>query len=182
MRNVAARRALVEAMAELGRAGLNEGTSGNAGVRLPGGLLITPSGIPFERLTPGDMVALDMSGAVTEGRLRPSSEWRFHRDLLAAHPDSGAVVHVHSPYATALACLHWPIPAFHYMVAVAGGTEIPMAPYATFGTEALSGNLLAAMGELRACLLANHGLVVRGRDLEGALALAREVETLARQY
>ncbi|MFA9460763.1 class II aldolase/adducin family protein [Thiohalorhabdus methylotrophus] len=182
MRHITARRSLVAAMDELGQAGLNQGASGNVGLRVPGGLLITPSGVPYEQLRPGDLVEQDMEGGVVQGRLRPSSEWRFHRDILAAYPETDAVVHVHSPYATALACLNRPIPAFHYMVAVAGGMEIPLAPYATFGSQELSDQLLAAMGDLRACLLANHGLVVRATGLEQALGLAREVENLARQY
>ena len=126
------------------------------------------------------MVALGWDGAVREGRLKPSSEWRFHRDILAARPEAGgAVVHVHSPHATALACLRQRIPPFHYMVALAGGDDVPVADYATFGTQALSDHVLAALEGRRACLLANHGLITTGSDLEGAVSLAREVESLA---
>ena len=173
---------MVAAMTELGHLGLNQGTSGNVGLRVPDGVLVTPSGIPFDRMRPGDVVELGMDGAVREGRLRPSSEWRFHRDILAARPEVGAVVHVHSPHATALACLRLPIPAFHYMVAIAGGDDVPVAAYATFGTQALSDNALAALEGRRACLLANHGMIALGADPEAAVSLTREVETLAQQY
>jgi L-fuculose-phosphate aldolase len=117
VRHLAERRALVAAMAELGRRGLNIGTSGNAALRVEGGLLVTPSGVSAETLRIGDAVELDEAGAVAEGRLKPSSEWRFHRDILTGRDDVAAVVHVHSPQATALACLHRPIPPFHYLVA-----------------------------------------------------------------
>jgi L-fuculose-phosphate aldolase len=179
---VAARRALVAALAELAERGLNIGTSGNAGLRVDGGLLVSPSGVAAEALRPGDVVELDADGQVRDGRLKPSSEWRFHRDILAARPDVAAVVHVHSPHATALACLHRPIPPFHYLVALAGGQDIRVAEYAAFGTQALSDNVLAALADRRACLMANHGLIALGGDLAGAVALAREVENLAHQY
>lgn len=182
MNHLPARRAVVAALAELAERGLNIGTSGNVSLRVPGGLLVSPSGIPAEELRPGDVVELGEDGAVREGRLRPTSEWRFHRDVLAARPEVGAVVHVHSPHATALACLRRPIPPFHYLVALAGGRDIRVADYATFGTQALSDNIVAALAERTACLMANHGLLALGADLPRAVALAREVENLARQY
>ena len=182
MRHLAARRALVAALAELAERGLNIGTSGNAGLRIDDGLLVSPSGVGAEVLRPGDVVALGADGAVREGRLGPSSEWRFHRDILARRPDVDAVVHVHSPHATALACLHRAIPPFHYLVALAGGDDVRVADYATFGTQALSDNVLAALQGRYACLMANHGLLALGRDLPQAVALAREVENLSRQY
>ncbi len=184
MEHAELRRQLVHVMQEMGRAGLNEGTSGNVSVRLPEGLLITPTGVEYTDLTPEDMAVLDWDGEVlpSASPWLPSSEWRFHRDLLVERTDIHAVLHAHPPYATALACLQYDIPAFHYMVAAAGGPDIRCASYATFGTQALSENALAALIGRRACLLANHGLIVLGEDLTGAMRLAREVEGLARQY
>ena len=162
-------------------AGLNQGTSGNVSARSPDGFLITPSGRDMTGLGTADVVPVAMDGAAPEG-LKPSSEWRFHRDIYAAFPEADAIVHAHSPFAVALACLRRNIPPFHYMVAMAGGADIRCAPYATFGTQALSDAVLEALKDRRACLMANHGLVAWGRDLEGALALALEVEALCGQY
>ncbi len=175
------RAALVAAARRMAELGLTRGTSGNLGVRDGDGLLVTPSAVPYERLAPGDVVAMSMGGDV-DGAGRPSTEWRIHRDVLAARPEVGAVLHAHPPFATALACLHRPIPAFHYMVAVAGGTDVRCAPYARFGTQELSDLALAALDGRRACLLANHGILALGPDLDAALALAVEVETLAEMY
>jgi len=161
--------------------GLNRGTSGNVSVRLGEGFLITPSGLPSADLAPEQMVFMDMNGHC-QASLPPSSEWRIHRDLYQVRPEVGAVVHVHSPFAVALACLRRPIPAFNYMVAVAGGKDIRCAEYATFGTQALSDHILAAMAGRRACLMANHGQVAVGPDLARAVALAVEVETLCEQF
>ncbi|OYY94282.1 MAG: class II aldolase [Hydrogenophilales bacterium 28-61-23] len=161
--------------------GLNQGTSGNVSARSSEGFLITPSGQDMATLTATDMVAMEMNGEVSETG-RPSSEWRFHRDIYAAFPEAEAVVHAHSPFAVALACLRRDIPPFHYMVAMAGGVDIRCAAYATFGTQALSDAVLAALRDRRACLMANHGLVAWGRSLPAALALAREVEALSGQY
>ena len=127
------------------------------------------------------MVLLAASGEVI-GAGRPSSEWRFHRDILMSRPDLGGIVHVHSPFATTLACLGLEIPPFHYMIAVAGGATIRCAPYALFGTQALSNHALAALHDRKACLLANHGMIAAGRELEDALALCVEVESLCEQY
>jgi L-fuculose-phosphate aldolase len=181
MRERQAAEALARAARQSAALGLNRGSEGNVSLRQAGGFLITPSGLPNETLRPEDMVWMDMTGAWT-GPLKPSSEWRIHRDLYAARPEVGAVVHAHSPHAVSLACLRRPIPAFHYMVAAAGGRDIPCAEYATFGTQALSDAVLAALEERRACLMANHGLVAVGPDLEAALDLARVVEDLAAQY
>jgi L-fuculose-phosphate aldolase len=157
--------------------------SGNASLRWGSGLLITPTGRAYDRLQPEDIVYLEADGTCPPGQLIPSSEWRFHVDILQAFPACNAVVHVHSTHATALACMGRGIPAFHYMVAVAGGDRIPCAPYATFGTPELSANVLAALGGgFRACLMANHGQVATGKTLSEAYALAEEVENLARQY
>src|SRR5690606_32243081 len=159
----------------------NQGTSGNASARWQDGLLITPSGVDYEAMRPGDVVFLRADGS-WDGPLRPSSEWCFHRDIMAARPEVGAILHAHSPYATTLACLGRAIPAFHYMVAVAGGDSIRCAPYATFGSQALSDHALAALEGRKACLLANHGMVALGEDVAAALRLAVEGETLAAQY
>ena len=162
-------------------AGLNQGTSGNVSARSPEGFLITPSGRDMTGLGTADVVPVAMDGAAPEG-LKPSSEWRFHRDIYAAFPEAGAIVHAHSPFAVALACLRRDIPPFHYMVAMAGGTDIRCARYATFGTQALSDAVVAALKDRRACLMANHGLVAWGKSLAGALAMALEVEALCGQY
>jgi L-fuculose-phosphate aldolase len=165
--------------------GLNQGTSGNVSVRSRAGFLITPSGQNMAALTGDDMVEMGMDGGVVGevvGAGKPSSEWRFHRDIYAAFPEAEAVVHAHSPFAVALACLRRDIPAFHYMVAMAGGVDIRCAAYATFGTQALSDAVLLALQDRRACLMANHGLLAWGRNLPAALALANEVEALCGQY
>jgi L-fuculose-phosphate aldolase len=160
---------------------LNRGTAGNVSVRDGKKFLITPSGMPVEAMTPRDMVQMEFDGR-HHGDLLPSSEWRFHRDILQSRPEVGAVIHTHSMFATTLACLHRDIPSFHYMIALAGGDNIRCAPYATFGTQALSDAALSALQERKACLLANHGMIALGRDLDDALAVAVEVETLCEQY
>ena len=175
------RRRLVDVSRQLVASGLNRGTSGNAGVRLGEGLLVTPSGVPADELSPEDMVALDFSGQV-HGSGRPSSEWRLHRDVLAARPDVHAVIHTHAPFATSLACLGQDVPPFHYMIAVAGGRTIRCAAYALFGTQALSDQAVLALQARKACLLANHGMVALGCDLDEALALSIEVESLCEMY
>lgn len=161
--------------------GINQGTSGNVSARARGGYLITPSGLSYDAMGPADIVAMDFADR-PRGKRKPSSEWRFHRDIYAARADAKAVVHSHAMFATSLACLGRAIPAFHYMVAVAGGKDIRCAPYATFGTQKLSDHALRALDGRRACLLANHGMICLGDSLKSALALAVEVETLAAQY
>ncbi len=179
----AARQSLIDCCRAMNADGLSLNKSGNASLRRGSGLLITPTGRAYDTLRPEDIVFLELDGTRPSGQLLPSSEWRFHCDLLRAFPDLHAVVHAHSPHATALACRHQPIPAFHYMIAIAGGDHIPCADYATFGTPELSANILRVLrGGLRACLLANHGQVALGRTLDAAYALAAEVENLARQY
>ncbi len=178
----ALRAALVAVMQRLEHDGLNRAAAGNASARCGEGLLITPTGV-----LPGDLreemiVMLALDGTPREACYRPSSEWRFHVGIYAARPEAGAIVHVHAPNATALACARREIPPFHYMVAVAGGASIRCAPYATFGTAALSEAVLAGLEGRRACLLANHGLVALGADLSRALKLTIEVEELAKQY
>ena len=175
------RREVVATAKALATRGLTHGKSGNVGVRFGRGFLVTPSGFPYEEMTPADVVAMTFDGKAT-GRREPSSEWRFHAAILAARPEVNAVVHAHSTAATALACHRRGIPAFHYMVAVAGGTDVRCAPYATFGTEGLAAAAVEALRDRRACLLANHGQIAVGADLGAALRLAGEIENLARQY
>ncbi len=177
-----ARQAIVDACRRMNALGINQGRSGNISCRAAGGLLVTPSGVDYDVLRPEDIVSMDAEGAVVTGQMRPSSEWRFHCDILRARPEIGAVVHTHAMFATVLSCHRRDIPAFHYMVAVAGGDSIRCAPYATFGTQELSAHAVTALDGRRACLLANHGMIALGETLEGALALAVEVETLAAQY
>ena len=175
------RSAIIEASLRLVELGLNRGASGNISARFGEGFLVTPSALAPENTRPGDVVLMDFDGNVVEGE-RPSSEWRFHRDILATRPDAGAVVHTHSPFATTLACLGREVPAFHYMIAATGGATLRCAPYALFGTQALSDHALAALEGRRACLLGNHGMIAIGRNVDEALGLAIEVESLCEMY
>ena len=166
----------------LARRGLTHGTSGNIGLRRDDrSFFVSPTGMPYEALAPEDIPLVEFAGRWF-GRRRPSSEWRFHRDILQARRDVGAVVHTHSSKATALACTGRGIPAFHYMVAAAGGADIRCAPYHTFGSQELSDAAVQALEGRRACLLANHGVIALGADLDAALSLAGEVEDLAAKY
>lgn len=162
---------------------LNRGSTGNCSVRLDSDdqFLITPSGVSVDRMSPSSIVTMQFDGFVL-GDGRPSSEWRVHRDILKHRPEINAVVHTHSAAATALACLRMDIPAFHYMVAIAGGDSIRCAPYAVFGSEELSLVSLVALEGRKACLLANHGMLALGRDLREAADIALEIESLAAQY
>ncbi len=177
----ALRKQLVATARAMNACGINQGSSGNLSVRVPDGLLITPTSLPYDVMEPEDIVAMDMAGGHV-GRHRPSSEWRFHRDILARRDDIDAVLHCHATYATTLAVHERGIPPFHYMTAVAGGPDIRCARYATFGTQALSDAVLEAMEGRTACLMAHHGLVVGAKTLDKALWLAIEVETLAKMY
>jgi len=182
MKDTRALRARIVATAlAMNALGINRGKSGNVSARTDTGFLVTPSGLPYDEAKPADIVAVDQEGSAF-GRRKPSSEWRFHRDIYEARPEVTAIVHTHSPFATVLACLDHGIPPFHYMVAVAGGSDIRCAPYATFGTQALSDNAVRALEGRRACLLAHHGMIAVGSSLGSALALAVEVETLAEMY
>ena len=172
---------LIETAVEMNRSGINQGTSGNLSIRHEDGMLITPSGMSYTSLEPDDIVFVDREGR-QQGLRLPSSEWRIHHDIYCARADAGAIVHAHPTACTALACMHKPIPAFHYMVAVAGGHDIACAPYATFGSQELSNNVLAALAGRKASLMANHGLVCLAEGLDKAIALAIEVEQLARTY
>ena len=164
--------------------GINRGSAGNVSARCApgdGAFLVTPTGMAYAACSADDMVRVGADGTPS-GRRKPSSEWRFHRDIYAARPEAGAVVHTHSPFATALACQEQGIPAFHYMVARFGGADVRCADYATFGTQELSDAIIQALTGRNACLMAHHGMVVFGRDCEQALALAVELETLCEQY
>lgn len=177
------RKQVVDTARSLNASGINQGTSGNVSARIAGGLLITPTSLPYEQMQPGDLVALDLQGQpLHDGQRRPSSEWRLHADILRQRPEAQAVVHCHSTSATALACHGRGIPAFHYMVAVAGGVDVRCAAYALFGTQAFSDLALAALADRQAALLAQHGQVTLATSLPQALRLAIEVETLARMY
>ena len=176
-------RQIIEAATAMSSSGLSPGKSGNVSARAgEDHILITPTGVPYADLNPQDIVALDMEGRAAAGSLLPSSEWHFHVAIYRARPEINAVVHSHSLYATALACAHREIPAFHYMVAVAGGDSIRCAPYATFGTDTLAEHAVTALDGRMACLLSNHGQIALGGTPARALALAQEVEALAAQY
>ena len=180
-----ARQQLLAATLRMAASGLNKGTAGNLSVRAVDGgergFLITPTGMAYDVLSADDLVFVDMHGT-PHGARKPSSEWRFHLDIYTARPEAGAVLHAHSPFATSLACLRREIPSFHYMIARFGGSTLRCADYATFGTQALSDAALLAMQGRNACLLANHGMLVYGRDLEQALDLGIELENLCEQY
>jgi L-fuculose-phosphate aldolase len=176
------RRSIVEAGLDLERSGLSPQKSGNISARFGDRVLITPSGVAYKALRPGDVVTLDMEGAVVAGGLSPSSEWPMHLAIYRARADARGIVHAHSDYATSLAVLKRDIPAFHYMVAVAGGRDIRCAPYATFGSRELAAHAVTALRDRKACLLAHHGQIALGDSVEAALQLAHEVEMLAGQY
>ena len=182
------RQQLIDSARRMSVLGLNRGTAGNVSVRAGdesdeacSAFLITPTGMAYDTLEPEDIVRMRLDGTCT-GRRKPSSEWRFHRDLYVARADAGAILHAHSPFATSLACLRRDIPPFHYMIARFGGDRVRCAGYATFGTQALSDRILRAIDKRRACLLANHGMLARGSTLLAAFETALKLETLARQY
>jgi L-fuculose-phosphate aldolase len=183
--SIALRDAVIATARAMNASGINVNKSGNVSVQCRrgprAGFLLTPTGVPYDRLVADDIAFVDDDGHAV-GRCEPSSEWRFHAAIYRAREDLEAVVHTHSPHATALACQGLAIPAFHYMVAVAGGADIRCAEYATFGTQALADNVLIALEGRRACLLAHHGVIACGATLDSAFALAVEVENLARTY
>jgi L-fuculose-phosphate aldolase len=183
--DMAAREAVMQTAQAMSAKGLSPQRSGNVSVRLDdgSGIIVTPTGIAYDEYAPADMVKLAMDGTPLPGEKKPSSEAPFHLAIYHAFPDAKAIVHCHSMAATALACARKEIPAFHYMVAVAGGAKIPLAKYATFGTDELAASAVSAMkGGYKACLLSNHGQIAWAGNLPKALELAAEVETLARQY
>jgi L-fuculose-phosphate aldolase len=179
--NADLRTQMVDICRRMNSSGINQGTAGNLSVRSGGGFLITPTSLPYDRMGPDDIVEMDFDGTFA-GNHRPSSEWRFHRDILKSRTDIEVVLHCHSIYATTLACHHKTIPSFHYMTAVAGGTTIRCARYATYGTQSLSDYAIEALEDRLACLLGQHGQISLGKNLEAALWLAIEVETLSRLY
>lgn len=171
---------------QLSVSGLNRGTSGNASIRVSNaagqaGFLITPTGMAVDKMTPIDMVWMDFSGNAS-GTREPSSEWRFHLDILKTRPEVNAVIHTHSMFASTFSTFRRDMPAFHYMIALAGGDSIRCAPYALFGSQQLSDNAVRALQDRKACLLANHGMIAVGETPEKALYITQEVETLCEQY
>ncbi|MBW8078445.1 MAG: class II aldolase [Gallionella sp.] len=172
---------LLNATCHLVELGLNRGASGNASVRDGDGMLITPSALLVSQMTLESMVRMDLQGKVLQGG-KPSSEWRFHRDILVSRPEINAVIHTHSTFATTIACLRRDVPAVHYMIALAGGDTIRCTPYSVFGEQELSDHALEALQGRKACLLGNHGMIALGKDLEDALAVAVEVEFLCEIY
>ena len=177
-----ARKDVIEIAQIMNLSDLSPGRSGNVSCRWSDGMLITPSGMAYEDLEPGDIVFVNSDGSVMADQRKPSSEWHFHLAAYAMRPDINAVVHTHSLNATVLACAHKAIPAFHYMVAIAGGADIPLVPYATFGTPELAAHVATGLKDRNACLMANHGQIAIGSTLDTALELAHEVEILAEQY
>lgn len=164
------------------KAGFCPSKSGNVSARLGDGFLVTPSGLPYAKTTPTDLLHLSLDGAVLAGERKPSSEWPFHAAIYRARPDAKAIVHTHSPRATALSCTRRGIPSFHYMIALCGGADIRCADYATFGTPELAENAVKALEDRKAVLLANHGVIALGGSLAGAHQIVAEVENLAGQY
>ena len=175
------RQQLIETAQRMNASGLNQGTSGNLSVRCDDGMLITPSGMDYGGLVNDDIVWMDLAGNC-RGSRKPSSEWRFHAAIYAHRAEAQAILHAHPVNCAALACLGKGLPAFHYMVAIAGGKDIRCADYATFGTAELSDNVIKAMQDRKACLMEHHGLTCFAKDLPGALALAIEIEELAAVY
>lgn len=180
------RKAIVEACRWTNSSGLNRGTSGNVSIRMGETMLISPSSLPYDEMEPEDIVAMPLMGEYgsyhAKGEVVPSSEWRFHLDIMRAKPEVGAIVHTHATYSTVLAICRKEIPAVHYMIAAAGGPVIRCAPYATYGTKELSEHAVAALQDRACCLLANHGMIATGATIEKAKWLAVELETLAQQY
>jgi L-fuculose-phosphate aldolase len=175
------RSALLDTSRRMVELGLNRGTAGNASVRCGNDILITPSALPVAEMSEQDIVLLDADGKILQGR-KPSSEWRFHRDIFNARPEIGAVLHMHSTFATTIACLGRDVPAVHYHIAVAGGDTIRCTPYSIFGEQNLSDLALQALADRKACLLGNHGMIALGKDLADALSVALEVEYLCEIY
>lgn len=184
MTELQVRKKIIALCLEMNSSGLNQGTSGNISARHKGGMLITPSGIAYDKLVPKDIarVALDTEELEWQGPCKPSSEWHFHRAILNANPQLNAVIHTHSTFATVVSIAREDIPACHYMIAAFGGNSVRCAEYQTFGTPELSEAIATAMQERSACLLANHGMIAGGKDLDNAMWAAVELETLAKQY
>ncbi|GAA5627725.1 5-(methylthio)ribulose-1-phosphate aldolase [Brucella sp. NBRC 12953] len=178
--SLTARRAIVDAMRHMEQKGFNHGSSGNISIREGEHIWVTPTGAT-SLMKPEDMSLVSVEGEHLAGKV-PSSEWRIHTEIMRNHPEAGAVIHSHADSCVALSCLRKPLPAFHYMIASFGGNEVPCADYRVFGSDALAYEIVRAMGNHRACLMASHGMVVWGRDMAHATLLAEKLETLARQY
>jgi L-fuculose-phosphate aldolase len=176
------RELVIETALEMSRSGLSPNRSGNVSARFADGMLITPTGLAYEDIGPKDIVFVASDGSVPGKQKKPSSEWHFHLAAYQARPDMSALVHTHSLHAVVMACAGRAIPAFHYMVAVAGGSDIPVVPYATFGSAELADHVARGLADRRACLMAHHGAIALGETLPQALELAHEVEVLAEQY
>lgn len=181
MEHLQQRQKVIDICRKMNAVGINQGTSGNVSARIDGGFLISPSGVPYDDLKPEQIVRMDLSGGYY-GDWKPSTEWRMHMDIFDSRPEAGAVIHTHANHAAALSCLGEDIPAFHYMIGVTGGKSLRCAEYASYGTPELSANMLTAMTDRTACLLANHGFICFAADLDATLALAVEIETLCQQY
>ncbi len=175
------RASLVSGARAMDASGMNTGTTGNISLRIEGGMLITPTGIPSPILRPEQMVTMRFDGS-WDGALRPSSEWEMHAEIYKAFPEAGAVVHAHPDHCVALSCLREPMPLFHYMVAGFGGDDVRCSDYALFASSDLARAAVVALQDRSACLLANHGMIAFGKDLDTALARTVKLETLARQY
>ena len=175
------RQAVVDACRRMNAMGVNQGTVGNVSARVEAGFLVSPTGVPYDKLEAAQIVEMDLAGGYL-GDWLPSSEWRIHAAIYGARPEAGAVVHTHAPHATALSCLRIEVPAFHYMMAVTGGSSLRCADYATYGTPELAAAMLKALEGRTACLLANHGVVAFGPTVDKALSVVAEVENLCRQY
>lgn len=174
-------RKIIDTCLEMTRLGLNQGTAGNISVRYENGMLITPSGMPYEKMTEDDIVYVDNDGNFEAGKI-PSSEWQFHQAVYQTRPELNAVVHNHAINCTGVAILNKPIPAIHYMIAVSGGKEIPCVPYATFGTWQLAEYVKQGIAKSKAILLQHHGMIAAEANLDKALWVAHEVEVLATLY
>ena len=181
MQHEAIRRDMIATCIFMNERGINQGTSGNISVRVDGGFLITPSGVAYAEMQPEDIVFMKID-ASHQGPRKPSTEWRFHRDIMEKKPEVGATIHLHSMFCTSLSMLRREIPAVHYMIAAAGGPTVPCVPYVTWGTQELADYIIAALENRYACLLANHGMVCVGPNLKKAAWLAVEIEALAAQY
>lgn len=181
LKDITLRKAIIATCRKMNDLGINQGSAGNVSVRTKRGFLITPSGVAYDTMQPGQIVEMDFDAGY-RGDWLPSSEWRMHMDLLKARPEAGAVIHSHAVHASALSCLRKDIPPFHYMIAVTGGAELRCSGYAPFGTQALSDTVLKTLEGRTACLMANHGMICFGPDLDKALGLAVEIETICRQY
>ncbi|KQY32841.1 class II aldolase/adducin family protein [Rhizobium sp. Root483D2] len=178
------RQSIIDHCRKMNALGINQGTSGNISARYEDRMLITPSAAPYDEMTPDMIASLPLEGeyGAWDGPRKPSTEWRFHLDILRSRPEVNAVIHTHAIYSTILAIAHRPIPACHYMIAAFGGDDVKVCDYARYGTKELSDNILKAMEGRTACLMANHGMLATGASLEKAMWAAVELETIAKQY